>query len=478
MPMPFAVQRRMTKSLLVIAASISFSSPCIGQAYTAPPIVKTPLGAQIDSTLAQAERDGFSGVALVAKNGDIILKKGYGMANRAKSIPMTPGMIVQIGSNTKDFTAVAILQLIEHGRLKLTDSIGKFFQNVPADKRGATIEMLLKHRAGFPEYMGGDFDPVTRNAEIRKALDAPLRFPPGTGRAYSNVGYSLLGAIIEQISGKSYDEYVRDEILKPAGLEETGFLLPRFDTTRLAHGYSNGIDRGTMLTKPHAADGPYWNLRANGGMLSTVSDMYRFYDVLAGEKLLKAQTRDLMFPPNVPAMLAGSDMVNYFLYDREPQAGIVIILASNAAALNAERVRDRVAPIVGLEARGGPRNMEGPNAGESQPALKELPNTAAANTVRAYFKAFNSGDAAVMSEFMRTLTIQAPGDTRTIDQRLDGYKRMHDDIGNLNLLGMISSTAEQIVACATAGNGDTLTLTFVVEPQAPFRIKAIRIEAR
>ena len=465
----------MTKSHLVIAASISFSSVCVGQAYTNAPIVKTPLGAQIDSTLAQAERDGFSGVALVAKNGDIILKKGYGMANRAKSIPMTPATIVQIGSNTKDFTAVAILQLIERGRLKLTDSIGTFFQNVPADKRGATIDMLLKHRAGFPEYMGGDFDAVTRNAETRKALDAPLRFPPGSGRAYSNVGYSLLGAIIEQISGKSYDEYVRDEILKPAGLNETGFLLPRFDTNRLAHGYSNGIDRGTMLAKPHAPDGPYWNLRANGGMLSTVGDMYRFYDVLAGEKLLKPQTRDLMFPPNVPAMLAGSDMVNYFLYDREPQAGIIIILASNAAALNAQRVRDRVAPIVGLDARGGRRDMEEPGATES---VKELPNTPAANIVRAYFKAFNSGDAAVMGEFMRTSTVQAPGDTRTIDQRLDGYKRMHDDIGNLNLRGMISSTAEQIVTRATAGNGDTLSLTFVIEPQTPFRIKAIRIEAQ
>ncbi|MFN2601858.1 MAG: serine hydrolase domain-containing protein [Gemmatimonadaceae bacterium] len=466
----------MTRSLLLIAASVTFSSTCVGQAYTDAPIVKTPLGAKIDSTLVQAERDGFSGVALVAKNGDIILEKGYGMANRAKSIPMTPATIVQIGSNTKDFTAVAVLQLIERGRLKFTDSIGKFFQNVPADKRGATIEMLLKHRAGFPEYMGGDFDPVTRDDEIRHALDAPLRFPPGNGRAYSNVGYSLLGAIIEQISGKSYDEYLRDEILKPAGLENTGFLLPRFDTTRLAHGYSNGIDRGTMLAKPHAADGPYWNLRANGGMLSTVSDMYRFYDVLGGKKLLKAQTRDLMFPPNVPVMLAGSDMVNYFLYDREPQAGIVIILASNAAALNAQRVRDRIAPIVGLDARGGRRNAE--EAGNAQSALKDLPNTPAANTVRAYFKAFDSGDPAVMSEFMRTSTIQAPGDTRTIDQRLEGYKRMHDDIGNLNLLGMIFSTAEQIVTRANASNGDTLTLTFAIEPQAPFRIKAIRIEAQ
>ena len=469
----------MRKLSPVILSIVALASACKAQQPAAgSSIVKLPLGAQIDSALKQAERDNFSGVALVAKNGEVILQKGYGLANRAEQIPMTAETIVQIGSNTKDFTALSILQLMERGRLKLTDSIGKFFQNVPADKRGVTIEMLLKHRSGFPEYMGPDFDVVTREQEIRNALAAPLRFSPGTGRAYSNVGYSLLGAIIEQISGKSYDVYVHDEILEPIGLKETGFLLPEFDAKRLAHGYSNGIDRGTMLAKPHAKDGPYWNLRANGGMLSTVGDMYHFYDVLAGEKLLKAQTRDLMFPPNQPVILAGSDMVNYFIYDREPQLGLVVILASNAAAVTAQRVRDRIAPVLGLQSAGGRRNPANAGEAETQQALTDLPSTPAANTVRAYFKAFNSGDPAVMGEFMRTSTIQAPGDTRTLDQRLDAYKTMHGDIGNLKLLGMVSSTPDQIVVRASAGNGDTLTLSFGVESQSPYRLKGIRIEAQ
>jgi CubicO group peptidase (beta-lactamase class C family) len=460
------------RHLTVFALSIfTLASACNAQqSGRGTTIVKPPLGTQLDSAIAAAASEGFSGVALVAKNGEVILSKGYGLANRAEKIPMTPATIVQIGSNTKDFTAVAILQLMERGRLRLTDSIGKYFPNVPEDKRGVTINNLLRHTAGFPQHLGPDFDAVTREQEIRNALSAPLKFAPGTSRAYSNVGYSLLGAIIEQMSGKTYDEYVRDEILRPAGLEETGFHLPHFDTKRLAHGYSDNEDRGTMLAKPHASDGPYWNLRANGGMLSTVGDMYRFYQVLAGETLLKPATRDIMFQQNGPVIDAGSDLVNFFMYNREPEAGVVMILASNSTGLNAEKVRGRLAPILGL---GG--NRERPT---TPAALTDLPNTPAANTVRAYFKAFNSGDPAVMGEFMRTSTIQAPGDTRTLDQRLEAYKTMHGDIGDLKLLGMVSSTADELVVRAAAGNGDALTLSFGVESQSPYRLKGIRIEAQ
>jgi len=135
--------------VIVFTLSIfALTSACGAQETGGATIVKPPLGAQLDSALTAASGEGFSGVALVAKNGEIILSKGYGLANRAERIPMTPATIVQIGSNTKDFTAVAILQLMERGRLQLTDSIGKYFPNVPADKRGITINNLLRHGAG------------------------------------------------------------------------------------------------------------------------------------------------------------------------------------------------------------------------------------------------------------------------------------------------------------------------------------------
>src|SRR5207253_7413267 len=151
---------------------------------------------------------------------------------------------------------VSILQLLERGRLTLDDSLPKYFANVPVDKRGITIRHLLLHGGGFDQHLGGDWEVVSRDQEITRALSAPLLFAPGTDRKYSNIGFSLLAAIIEMVSDKSYDEYVRDNVLAPLGLRETGLLLPRFDPRRVAHGYRDGTDAGTFLDRPHASDGP------------------------------------------------------------------------------------------------------------------------------------------------------------------------------------------------------------------------------
>lgn len=467
----------------LIAAVISVSSACAAQSTigTAATVVRGPLGARLDSSLSKAAKEGFSGVALVEKDGDVILRKGYGLANRARKIPMTPATVVQIGSNTKDFTAVAIMQLAERGRLSLDDSIGKFFRAVPSDKSGITIRQILTHRAGLPEYGGGDFAAVTRDEEIRHALDAPLKFEPGKGRAYSNVGFSLLGAIIEQLSRKSYDEYVRDEILKPIGLRETGFLLPRYDDRRLAHGYRGDEDRGTMISKPHAPDGPYWNLRANGGMLSTVSEMYRFYEALYGTPLLKPATREFLFPAGQPIALAGSDMVSSFLYTREPRDGVTIIVASNSSTMSADRARDRLAPLLGLETNDRPvREVEtgGPQGQTAGATLSELPDTPAGRRVRSYLASYNSGDTAAMRPFIRDSVIQAPNDKRSLDERLQGYLRIHDDLGTLKLVGVVSSTPTRIVAQMVGDHGGQVTMTFDIEGVAPYRLRGIRVEAQ
>jgi CubicO group peptidase (beta-lactamase class C family) len=126
---------------------------------------------------------GFSGVALVAKDGHVVLKKGYGLANRGTHAAMTGNSVVQIGSNTKDFTIVSILQLQERGRLTLDDSIAKYFGQVPPDKRGITIRDLLFHRGGFDQHLGGDWEVVSREEEIAHALSSPLLFTPETDRS-------------------------------------------------------------------------------------------------------------------------------------------------------------------------------------------------------------------------------------------------------------------------------------------------------
>ena len=214
------------------------------------------LGARADSVMRAAERAGFSGVVRIARNGTTILEKGYGLANRAERIPFTPATVVQIGSNTKDFTVVAVLQLQERGRLNVKNPIGTYFPSAPPDKRGITIWQLVTHTAGLPDLLGGDFDPVSRSQIIENAMRARLLSAPGSGERYSNLGYSLLAAIIEQVTGQTYDAYMRDNIFIPLGLTRTGFLMPGFGPRDLAHGYlADGTDAGTMLAKPHAPDG-------------------------------------------------------------------------------------------------------------------------------------------------------------------------------------------------------------------------------
>ena len=142
---------------LLLALSAFHELPAQSMADTTHTIVNGPLGARADSMLTQLQAGGFSGVALVAKDGHVVLKKGYGLANRETHAAMTGNSVIQIGSNTKDFTVVSILQLQERGRLSLDDSIPKYFANVPPDKRGITIRQLLLHRAGFNQHMGADW---------------------------------------------------------------------------------------------------------------------------------------------------------------------------------------------------------------------------------------------------------------------------------------------------------------------------------
>lgn len=307
------------------------------------------LAAKIDSTLSALHSRGFSGIVRVDIGGAPIFEKAYGMANREEKIPLSANSVVQIGSNTKDFTAVAILQLKERGKLSLDDSLGRFFPNVPTDKRGIRVRQVLNHYAGFPNNLGADFEVLSREQFLERAWQRPLIAAPGTTEQYSNTGFAVLAAIIEKVSGQTYDEFVKTNILDVVGLKSTGFLLPNFDPRRVAHGYRDGQDMGTMLLRPHAADGHYWNLRGNGGMLSTVGDMHEFYRALfETEKLLKAETRNTRFDPTEPIGLAGSDGIAEFMYARLPGRHMELIISTNDAAFGLREVRSALSGVLGI----------------------------------------------------------------------------------------------------------------------------------
>ncbi len=437
------------------------------------------IAARADSVMRVTEAKGFSGVIRLAKNGAVVFEKGYGLANRAEKIPFTPATVVQIGSNTKDFTAVAILQLQDRGMLNVQDRLGKFFPSAPADKKDITIWQLMQHEAGFPLGLGGDFAPLKREQLVDSAMAFKLLFTPGARESYSNTGYALLAAIIEKVSGRTYDEYVRDNILAPLGLKRTGFLLPGFAARDLAHGYrANGEDAGTMLSKPHASDGPYWNLRGNGGMLSTVGDMHAFYRALfETDKLLKPETRKLKFNPAEPVGLAGSDLVNFFLYDRDPQRGVEMVIASTNANVKAPLVRGALASVMGLPDIGRPGG-EGGEKGVDAPVARAT-GAPVAGPVAAILNEFvstvNKGDKEALRKFIGEHFVP-PADGPTDERRAERLSGLHSNLGTLNVVRMTAIEDGPIqVLVKTEREGEALLL-FDMEAASPWRIKRFGIQ--
>lgn len=253
----------------------------------------------IGEYLSRLEKLGFSGVVLIAQGGRVLLAEGYGLADRERGARWTPATVSTIGSITKQFTGAAVLTLAEEGRLAVTDPISKYFGDVPEDKRGITLHHLLTHASGIVDLAdAGDWDPIGRQEFARRALEQELAFGPGTGYEYSNAGYSLLAAIIEQVTGLSYERFLRQQLLEPAGLYETGYVLPRWGGGRFAQGYQGGERWGTVLERPLAEDGPYWVLRGNGGLHTTAYDMLRWGQALLDGRALPKRALEAYWTPH------------------------------------------------------------------------------------------------------------------------------------------------------------------------------------
>lgn len=265
--------------------------------------VPDTLARVLDDYLSRLEPFGLAGAFLVAREGEVLLARGYGPADRGdRGDPprrWTAGTVSSSGSITKQFTAAAIMALQERGALSVHDSLSAFFPDVPPDKRAITLHHLLTHSSGLGELPMGDFDALGRDAMVSAALSSELLSAPGERHAYSNLGYSLLGAVVERVTGTGYEAWVREHLFRAAGMYETGYLLPGFEPERLAIGYSPERRFGTVLGRIDPERGPSWVLYANGGMHTTVHDMYRWAAALLHDVVLDAASRRALFGAHV-----------------------------------------------------------------------------------------------------------------------------------------------------------------------------------
>ncbi|MGZ4345496.1 MAG: serine hydrolase domain-containing protein [Solirubrobacteraceae bacterium] len=250
-----------------------------------------------------AGEDEFSGAVLITKDNRMLFGHAYGLADRNRRIPNTIRTRFRIGSMNKMFTAVAILQLVQAGKVKLTAPLGTYLPDYPnrdvASK--VTIHQLLTHTGGTGDIFGPDFD-AHRN-ELRTLADYVKlygkrgpEFEPGSSWAYSNYGFILLGAVIEKVTGHSYYDYVQQHIYAPAGMTRTGSLPEVRAVPDRAVGYTKSP--GTTAWAPNTDTLPYRGTSAGGGY-STVEDLTQFAHALLTHKLLSRDTRKLLITGKV-----------------------------------------------------------------------------------------------------------------------------------------------------------------------------------
>lgn len=266
-------------------------------------------GTSVSQVFQNAVVRGFSGSVLVRYKGDILLDEAAGFADREFAVPYSTDTISLMGSITKQYTGALILSLQEDGILSVDDTLAKHFDNVPLDKASISIHQLLTHSAGFPAALGADPQPISRDEYLELAWATPLQFEPGNEFRYSNTGYSIAAALAEKITGMSYEAALNERIFSPASITDTGYIIPDWSDRVFAKGYSksNAIDVDVIRFTWQAEDGPYWNLRGNGGLLTTTNDLLKWHDALAGESVLTASSIDALQGRHVKTNKSGQD---------------------------------------------------------------------------------------------------------------------------------------------------------------------------
>lgn len=256
--------------------------------------------AQMESYMqAAVAHDQFTGAVLVARDGVPIFDTAYGMASRELRVPNTPQTVFHLASITKQFTAMAIMQLRDRGKLKVEDPICAYLADCPPAWRPVTIRNLLTHTSGIPNVSSLpawdeelSLKQYRRTAFVDLFRDLPLQFAPGEKYAYSNSGYFLLGLIVERASGVSFDRYLSGQIFAPLGMTRSGYDDNREIIPGAATGY---YSRGTSFITATYVD-PSTRL-GDTGIVSTTGDLLRWDQALYGEKLVSRRSLDEMFTP-------------------------------------------------------------------------------------------------------------------------------------------------------------------------------------
>jgi CubicO group peptidase (beta-lactamase class C family) len=333
-------------------------------------VANQTLTAEMDKYLEAVSGSGlFMGAVLVARDGKMLLSKGYGMASLEYDVPNTPQSRFNIASVSKTFTAAMILLLQERGKLNVQEPICKYLGDCPDAWREVTIQHLLTHTSGILNYTElpdqyemralASFLPDA----IKRIRKMPLQFKPGEKFSYSNTGYKLLHDVIEKVSGKSFEDFLQETVLDPLQMKDSGVLVKpgirQLIVRNRAAGYTDG--RGPLENAPWV----YPSYAGGVGMYATVEDLYRWGESWLTNKLLAPQTRAAAWTPN-----EGNYGYGWFIFDKAkhkfvmhggnipgygltfavyPDDKLIVVVASNLDTSPTTRIHDDLVRIVNGE---------------------------------------------------------------------------------------------------------------------------------
>ncbi len=249
-----------------------------------------------DYVKAEMDRQHIPGLALlVVRNGKVIRAEGFGLSNVELQVPVKPETIFQSGSVGKQFTATAVMMLVEEGKIGLDDSLTKYFADAPATWKDVTVRELLSHMAGFGDYPKKfNYRKDWTEAEELKLIERiPLAYPPGTSWAYSNFGYVTLGILIHRVTGEFYGDFLQQRIFQPLGMQSARIISEADIVPNRAAGYR--LKKGELKNQEWVA--PVVNTTADGSLYFSILDLEKWDAALYTEKLLKKSSLDLMWTP-------------------------------------------------------------------------------------------------------------------------------------------------------------------------------------
>jgi CubicO group peptidase (beta-lactamase class C family) len=244
----------------------------------------------------EMEQQHIPGVALlVSRAGKIVKAEGFGLANVELQVPVRPETIFQSGSVGKQFTATAVMMLVEEGKVGLDDPLTKYFSDAPTSWNEVTVRELLSHTAGFGDYPDKfDFRKDWTEDELLKMVEGiPLTYPPGTKWDYSNLGFLTLGILIHRVTGEFYGDFLQQRIFQPLGMQTTRIISEADIIPNRAAGYR--LVKGELKNQEWVA--PMVNTTADGSLYFSVLDLAKWDAALYTEKLLKQASLDQMWTP-------------------------------------------------------------------------------------------------------------------------------------------------------------------------------------